>query len=169
MGSSGEELARLSQRWATADTRHGQRIDVLSNHVDEAAVRRARQPKPHKPWPSQREAVSEVLNAFDAANRTLILVPSLSLFAQTLREWTANTVVGFDFLPVCSDETVAERDAFVATTSDLGFSVTTNPQDIAAFLRRRSGPQRLRRHGRQRTSVYAPPSTNERASHRCHK
>ena len=40
--------------------------------------------------------------------------------AQTLREWTANTKVGFDFLPVCSDETVADPDAVVANTSDLG-------------------------------------------------
>ena len=46
-----------------------------------------------------------------AAERTLVLVPSLSLLAQTLREWTANTKAEFDFLPVCSDETVAEPDA----------------------------------------------------------
>ena len=29
-----------------------------------------------------------------AAERTLVLVPSLSLLAQTLREWTANTKIG---------------------------------------------------------------------------
>jgi predicted helicase len=73
-----------------------------------------------------------------AAERTLVLVPSLSLLAQTLREWTANSKAGFDFLPVCSDETVAEPDAVVANTSDLGFPVTTDPEEIAAFLRRRS-------------------------------
>ena len=66
-----------------------------------------------------------------AAQRTLVLVPSLSLLAQTLREWTANTKAGFDFLPVCSDETVAEPDAVVANTSDLGFPVTTDPEEIA--------------------------------------
>ena len=74
-----------------------------------------------------------------AAQRTLVLVPSLSLLAQTLREWTANTTTGFDFLPVCSDETVAEPDAVVSNTSDLGFPVTTDPEEIARFLRRRSG------------------------------
>ena len=69
-------------------------------------------------------------------------MPSLSLLAQTLREWTANTKVEFDFLPVCSDETVTEPDdAAVANTSDLGFPVTTDPAEIAAFLRRRSGPR----------------------------
>ena len=70
-----------------------------------------------------------------------MLVPSLLLLAQTLREWTANATVGFDFLPVCSDETVAEPDAVVANTSDLGFPVTTDPEEIATFLRRRSGPR----------------------------
>jgi len=40
------------------------------------------------------------------AKRTLVLVPSLSLLAQTLREWTANTSEDFDCLAVCSDDTV---------------------------------------------------------------
>ncbi len=75
-----------------------------------------------------------------AAERTLVLVPSRSLLAQTPRVWTANAKVGFDFLPVCSDETVAEPDAVVSNTSDLGFPVTTDAEEIATFLRRRSGP-----------------------------
>jgi len=40
---------------------------------------------------------------------------------------------------VCSDETVADPDAVVSNTSDLGFPVTTNAVEIAAFLRKRSG------------------------------
>ena len=39
------------------------------------------------------------------SKRTLILVPSLSLLAQTLREWSANATKPFDYLAVCSDET----------------------------------------------------------------
>jgi predicted helicase len=62
------------------------------------------------------------------AKQTLVLVPSLSLLAQTLREWTANSRSGFDFLPVCSDKTVAELEVAVETTSDLGFPVTTDPE-----------------------------------------
>ncbi len=73
------------------------------------------------------------------AKRTLMLVPSLSLLAQTLREWTANTSEDFDFLAVCSDDTVIEPDAAVSSTSDLGFPVTTDAEDIARFLRRRTG------------------------------
>ena len=38
VGSSGEELGRLSQRWAAAGTRHGQRLDALSRDVGEAGV-----------------------------------------------------------------------------------------------------------------------------------
>ena len=71
------------------------------------------------------------------AKRTLILVPSLSLLEQTLREWNANATKPFDYLAVCSDETVAEKDEFVAHTSELGLPVTTDPDRIAAFLRRR--------------------------------
>jgi len=128
---------------------------------------RARRLAPKKPRPHQRQAINKVVKGFDthdrgqmimacgtgktlaalfiheklASRRTLVLLPSLSLLAQTLREWTANTKVGFDFLPVCSDDTVAEPDAVVSNTSDLGFPVTTDPEQIATFLRRRSGPQ----------------------------
>jgi uncharacterized protein YukE len=39
VGSSGEELGRLSQRWAAVGTRHGERLDALSRHVGQAGVR----------------------------------------------------------------------------------------------------------------------------------
>jgi superfamily II DNA or RNA helicase len=71
------------------------------------------------------------------SKRTLILVPSLSLLAQTLREWSANATRAFDYLAVCSDETVAGGDEFVEHTAELGLPVTTDPEVIAAFLRRR--------------------------------
>ncbi len=79
-----------------------------------------------------------------AAERTLVLVPSLSLLKQTMRVW--QTSMGgeppFKSKPVCSDATVsrAEQDAPVAHTSDLGVPVTTDPAEIAAFLRKR-GPR----------------------------
>jgi hypothetical protein len=38
VGSSGEELASLSQRWAAVGTRHGDRLDALSRHVGDAEV-----------------------------------------------------------------------------------------------------------------------------------
>ena len=41
-----------------------------------------------------------------AAERTLVLVPSLSLLKQTMQVWRANATMPFDSLPVCSDDTV---------------------------------------------------------------
>jgi predicted helicase len=96
--------------------------------------------------PDQRKAVREVLAGFQQsdrgqmiracgtgktlaalgvheqldATRTLVLVPSLSLLSQTLREWTANAREPFEYRAVCSDQTVADSDAPVATTHDLG-------------------------------------------------
>jgi superfamily II DNA or RNA helicase len=125
---------------------------------------RPTKPKPKRPKPHQRKAISAVVQRFQnvdrgqlimacgtgktltaqwiaqrlGAKRTLVLVPSLSLLADTLREWTANDEE-MAFLPVCSDDTVKDTDAAVSTTTDLGFPVTTDPQDIATFLRRRSG------------------------------
>jgi len=76
--------------------------------------------------------VAEDLNS----ERTLILVPSLTLLSQTLREWTANASKPFDYLAVCSDETVTQHDAMVSWTADLGLPVTTDPVEIESFLRR---------------------------------
>ena len=69
---------------------------------------------------------------------TLVLVPSLSLLSQTLSEWAKNANSKWDYLCVCSDETVNKSDdAPISTTDDLPFDVTTKPADIAAFLERR--------------------------------
>jgi len=125
--------------------------------------------KPYTPRPHQKRAIKDVLKGFDAsdrgqmimacgtgktltslfvaerleAGRVLVLVPSLSLLSQTLSEWTANATRPIEFLAVCSDATVTERDAPVESTSDLGLPVTTDSDDIAAFLRRRGDTLRV--------------------------
>jgi superfamily II DNA or RNA helicase len=122
--------------------------------------------KPKHPRPHQRRAIRDVVRGFEdadrgqlimacgtgktltalwirealAAERTLVLLPSLSLLAQTLREWVANAAHEFAFLPVCSDESVTGVDSPVSKTADLGFPVTTEPDEIASFLRKR-GPR----------------------------
>ena len=129
---------------------------------------RPAKPRPKRPRPHQRQAIAAVMRGFESADRgqmimacgtgktltalfiaqrlapkrTLVLVPSLSLLTDTLREWTANDE-DFEFLPVCSDETVTGTDAAVSSTADLRFPVTTDPQDIAAFLHRRSASRRV--------------------------
>jgi superfamily II DNA or RNA helicase len=74
------------------------------------------------------------------AERTLVLVPSLSLLRQTIQEWTLNSSREFNFLPVCSDDTVRNHDQIVASVAELGFPATGNPQTIREFLAR-SGPR----------------------------
>ncbi|MBX7433783.1 Helicase associated domain protein [Mycobacterium sp. Y57] len=132
-----------------------------------AFLRRAKRRKPAQPRPHQAEAVRDVLKGFMTsdrgqlimacgtgktlnglfitenlkAHRTLVLLPSLSLLKQTLNEWRANCTNDFASLPVCSDDTVAGTDdAALAHTADLGVPVTTDPKEIAVFLRRNSGP-----------------------------
>jgi superfamily II DNA or RNA helicase len=130
---------------------------------------RPRPPRRKRPRPHQRKAVAAVVRGFDssdrgqlvmacgtgktlaacfltealAARRVLVLVPSLSLLAQTLREWAL--AAEFSYLAVCSDETVAtvEQDAVVASTSELGIPVTTEPERIARFLRQRGDGLRV--------------------------
>jgi predicted helicase len=125
--------------------------------------------KPARPRKYQREAISKVLNGFELAERgqlimacgtgktltalfineelgaarTLVLVPSLSLLKQTLNVWRANCANEFASLPVCSDDTVAKADddIAVAHTSDIGVPVTTDPDEIVAFLRHGSSPR----------------------------
>src|SRR3954451_7788890 len=42
------------------------------------------------------------------ANRMLVLLPSLALLAQTLREWRQQTRTPFHAIAVCSDPTVVD-------------------------------------------------------------
>lgn len=119
--------------------------------------------RPRKPFPYQRAAVRDAVRGLHAAergqlvmaagtgktlvglwtaeklaaNRVLVLVPSISLLAQTLRVWSATADSPFRFLAVCSDRTVAGEDEVVAHTSELGVPVTTSPTAIVDFLRGR--------------------------------
>lgn len=123
-------------------------------------------PKPKDPRPHQQAAIDAVVAGFThadrgqvimacgtgktlvalwsaealGAERTLVLVPSLSLLRQTIQEWTLNSSREFEFLPVCSDDTVRNHDQIVASVAELGFPATGNPQTIREFLAR-PGPR----------------------------
>jgi predicted helicase len=122
-----------------------------------------RQPKPvrAKPRPHQKAAINDVKRGFKKhskgqlimacgtgktltglwikealkAQRTLLLVPSISLVQQNLSEWGRHAKQDFECLVVCSDETV-KNDAAVHHVSELGIDVTTDPADIATFLKK---------------------------------
>lgn len=113
-----------------------------------------------RPRPHQRRAISDVCEGFRKNDRgqlimasgtgktlvnlwiaerlriqrTLVILPSLSLLAQTLREWTSNASEPFHYIPVCSDDTVRGADRLVSKTSDLGLPAATDPSEIAEFL-----------------------------------
>lgn len=146
--------------------------DLLTSDVDWPAsldeLRPSPPPEPAKPRDYQREAIDAVIAGFHSvdrgqlimacgtgktltaqfiaeelqAQRTLALVPSLSLLKQTMRVWQMNSPAGFEVMAVCSDATVGrDEDSAVTSVSELGMPVTTEPADIAAFLRKRSGPR----------------------------
>ena len=67
----------------------------------------------------------------------LVLLPSLSLVQQTIREWARHNSWGrrFSFVCVCSDPTVAKSaDILELDASDVGFRVDTDPATVNRFL-----------------------------------
>jgi superfamily II DNA or RNA helicase len=70
----------------------------------------------------------------------LVLLPSLTLLQQTLREWSEQTSWGdrFTFIGVCSDKTVAGDDAAVTDLTEIEFPVRTDPKIVRQFLQRKT-------------------------------
>ena len=71
----------------------------------------------------------------------LVLLPSLTLLQQTLREWSEQTSWGsqFSYLCVCSDKTVGlKNDDLNIDTSEVGFRVDTDPAIVRQFLERQT-------------------------------
>ncbi len=121
-------------------------------------------PEPATPHDYQQDAIEAVVSGFENADRgqlimacgtgktltslfitealkaqrVLVLVPSLSLLKQTMLSWRRGNVLPFESRVVCSDDTVGkDPDSHMTMASDLGVPVTTDPADIAAFLRKR--------------------------------
>ena len=116
----------------------------------------------HPPRPYQQQALDAILPALKQQDRAtavmacgtgktfvalwvaeaiakqtvLVLVPSLALLRQTLREWVNNTTwERFDYLCVCSDPTVSQGDdELVVRPTELEFSVSTKPEQVREFL-----------------------------------
>jgi predicted helicase len=88
-----------------------------------------------------------IAEALDARN-VLVAVPSLALIRQSLEDWTREYLARGerpDWLCVCSDESVGtvETDSFVAETYDLGIPTTTDQDEIARFLAKRTSGHRI--------------------------
>ncbi len=67
--------------------------------------------------------------------RVLFLVPSISLFQQSMREWMTQQNIKQRYIGICSD-TSAGRDQEDATLQELERPVTTNPESITAQMLR---------------------------------
>jgi superfamily II DNA or RNA helicase len=77
------------------------------------------------------------------SRRTLLLVPSISLVQQNLKEWGRHAKEDFDYLVVCSDASVASDrdDPAMRYIADLCVKPTTDAAEIGEFLaKRRSRP-----------------------------
>jgi len=137
-------------------------VEFPSTHLDLAIGRRKnkRRPRPH-----QQEAIRNVVEGLQThdrgqllmacgtgktltslwikeelnAKRTLVLLPSLSLLSQTLREWSATSREEFNWICVCSDKSVAKQDKtdddWIEHVSEVGVPVTSDPTEIRQFLR----------------------------------
>jgi len=147
------------------------RGDLVTAELDWPSKIGGTAPKPLRwqPKPHQQAAIKDVLAGFQehdrgrlimacgtgktltglwisealGSRRTLLLVPSISLAQQNLKEWGRHAREDFDCLVVCSDETVASDrdDPALRYVADLGIKPTTDPKEIAAFLsKRRSRP-----------------------------
>ena len=130
------------------------------------------QPKPYRPDPHQAQAVRQVIQAFKTEDRTqaimacgtgktfaalwvaealkpktvLVLVPSIALLSQTLKEWSKATSWGdrFTYMAVCSDDTVGKQeDDVVLRPTDLDFPTSTDPKEIKKFLQSSSSNVRI--------------------------
>ena len=66
--------------------------------------------------------------------RALYLVPSISLFLQSMREWATERSVPHRYIGICSD-TRAGRNDEDASLQELEVPVTTDPEAISAALR----------------------------------
>jgi predicted helicase len=76
------------------------------------------------------------------AQTTLVLLPSLSLLSQTMREWAWAGNTDFEILNVCSDQSVGKQNVEDMKTSDAPFPVTSEIPKIVRFLKK-SGPRVL--------------------------
>ena len=74
--------------------------------------------------------IKEALNA----QTTLVLLPSLSLLSQTMREWAWAGNTDFDILNVCSDKSVGKKTEDM-DPSDTPFPVTSEVDEIARFIK----------------------------------
>ena len=66
--------------------------------------------------------------------KTLVLVPSLSLLRQFKNDWNSQGKTKSDFFSVCSEKDILGSDSPELNIFEIGGNVTTNPQEIRKIL-----------------------------------
>ena len=121
--------------------------------------------KPKIPRPYQQKAVEAIIDGFENSDKgklilpcgtgktlihlwvaeqlagkggkVLYVMPSLSLIAQTMREWANNRSPEIDhsYIAVCSDTSVGKNSDTGGSIDELPAPATTNPEKVAELLR----------------------------------
>lgn len=117
--------------------------------------------QPHQPRPHQQAAIDDVCAKIEGRGQllmacgtgktltgqritealesktTLVLLPSLLLLSKTVADWVSEKEKDFIYLPVCSDKSATKKaDEISLSNSELCFRSTTDPTEIARFLKR---------------------------------
>jgi superfamily II DNA or RNA helicase len=74
------------------------------------------------------------INEAISKDLTVVLVPSLTLLSQTLNDWLKDRIKKFNWLAVCSDDSVTNDPQDNSRLIDFDFPATTNQGEIARFL-----------------------------------
>jgi predicted helicase len=74
----------------------------------------------------------------------LVLVPSISLLSQTVKEWTANSNIEINVYAVCSDSKAGrKRDSEDASPYDLALPATTDVNALVKKFKANKSPKRM--------------------------
>jgi superfamily II DNA or RNA helicase len=133
--------------------------DLINEELDWNITKKEVTPVIKTPRPHQKSAIKDTITEFKSNNKgqlimacgtgktltglwikeslnadtTLVLLPSISLLSQTLREWLINSKTEFAPFAICSDESVGNNEE-VYKTYELGIPVTTDKTKIKKFL-----------------------------------
>ena len=133
--------------------------DLINEELDWNITKKEVAPVIKTPRPHQKTAIKDTIKEFKSNNKgqlimacgtgktltglwikeslkadtTLVLLPSISLLSQTLREWLINSKTDFEPFAICSDESVGNNEELYKTY-ELGIPVTTDKTKIKKFL-----------------------------------
>lgn len=160
------DLTALSEKEANHFSILAGEFDGLDKHFFNALYEFAKHKPVKRqlftPRPYQQEIIKDVVEGFENSERgkfiaacgigktlvslwiseamksqkVLFLAPSLALIKQTLEEWAQQTSVFFEYLCICSDETVSKdlEDYGDITIAEMDVPVSTDISQIVAFL-----------------------------------